>query len=534
MIWFSVAALCIVLPRIEGSPEFPPEFKFGAATSSYQIEGGWDADGKGPSIWDKLLHSSDNIYKQETGDVAADSYHQWRQDVKAAAELGLNFYRFSISWPRILPNGWTDVINEAGVKYYSDLIDGLLAENIEPVVTMYHWDLPVALQDLGGWTNPLIVHWFGEYARVLYSLYGDRVKNWITINEPTVVCDFNYNYGTFAPKIQEAKFAPFLCNKYVLLAHAKAYRIFDEEFRPTNDGTISVANHIMWIEPETPEEEKLAELGRQFMIGRYAHPIFSKEGGWPETVEKKMKEVSMKEGYDESRLPTFTKEEKEFIKGTADMFSFNHYTTSMIRSARADETPGTWFIEGSKELNAVMVPPPNATYGALKIMPIYPKGIRRLVNWLKDQYGDIEIFITENGVATAGYDLMDHIRVDYISQYLDQLLLAIREDGVRITGYTVWSLIDNFEWFDGYKTKFGLYQVNYEDPNRARTPRLSAHHYACIIRHRRLDYPPSCLEPHHEMTKRKNKSTIRQKIEETKSKLMHYYGRLRNYFMDVQ
>ncbi|XP_041976042.1 myrosinase 1-like [Aricia agestis] len=474
--------------------EFPPGFQFGAATSSYQIEGGWDADGKGPSIWDRLFHSAANSgYFNQTGDVAADSYHQWRQDVKAAADMGLDFYRFSISWPRILPTGRTNVVSPAGVRYYSQLIDVLLAAGIKPVVTLYHFELPVTIQDLGGWTNPLIVDLFGEYARLVYSLYADRVDTWITINEGIVICDLTYNFGQFAPQIKEPTFAPFLCNKHVMLAHAKAYRIYDEEFRAKCGGKVSIANNLLWVEPVTPDDLELAELGRQHSIGRFSHPIFSKEGGWPPTTEKLMRAVSRREGYSQSRLPAFTDEEKKFVQGTADFFSLNHYTTSMIRPARAGEAPGTWFINGSAELNAVLEHPPGSTYGALDIMPIYPPGFRRLLNWVRQQYGDVEVFVSENGLATSGTNLEDHIRVDYLTRYMEQVLLAM-EDGVRVTGYTVWSLIDNFEWFDGYNTKFGLYEVDFEDPARSRRPRLSAHHYACVIKHRRLKYPESCVQ----------------------------------------
>ncbi|XP_069355806.1 myrosinase 1-like [Maniola hyperantus] len=472
---------------------FPSDFKFGAATAAYQIEGGWNADGKGPSIWDRYVHEHpEDVKGSATGDVAGDSYHQWREDVRAAAEMKLQFYRFSISWLRILPSGFTNEINEAGVKYYSDLIDGLLAEGIEPIVTMYHWGLPVKIQDLGGWTNPLIVDWFGDYARVLYTLYADRVKTWLTVNEPNVVCDCNYNSGLFAPRVKEPVLAPFLCNRHVMLAHATAYRIFDKEFRPKYKGKISLAPHALWIEPNTPEDEALAELGRQHQLGRYSHPIFSKEGGWPPSVEKLMLKVSLQQGYEKSRLPAFTEEEKEFIKGTADYYGMNQYTSYVIRPSRPGDEPGVWFFTGSPELQATLVHPPNATYGKADLLPIYPKGIRKMMAWVKKQYGDVKILITENGYSTTGYQLEDHNRVNFIKEYLKQVLLAIKVDKVSVMGYTAWSLIDSFEWLDGYMTKFGLYEIDYDSPNRTRTPRTSAHYYACVIAERSLDVPESC------------------------------------------
>ncbi|XP_047540361.1 myrosinase 1-like [Vanessa atalanta] len=472
--------------------KFPPKFKFGAATASYQIEGGWNADGKGEHIWDRLIHTNpEKIQENATADVAADSYHKWREDVKVAKELGLQFYRFSISWPRILPNGFPKKINKAGAKYYSDLINALLDEGVEPVITMYHWELPVKIQDMGGWTNPLIVGWFGDYARVLYSLYADRVKTWLTINEANVVCDCGYNAGIYAPVIKETEFAPYLCNKHILLAHAKAYRIFEQEFRHRYYGRISLANNLMWIEPYSPEDVELAELGRNHATGRYAYPIFSKNGGWPPSTEKAMLDYSRKQGYNESRLPAFTDEEKIFVKGTADFLGVNYYTTNMIRAAKPGEDPGIWFLTGAPELNGILEQPPNAYYGYSKILPIYPQGLRKQMAWLKEQYGDIDILITENGYSTSNYELEDYERADFYYKHLKQVLLSIKVDKVSVIGFAAWSLIDNFEWLAGYTSKFGLYEVDFKDPDRIRTPRASAHFYACIIKNRSLN--DTCL-----------------------------------------
>ncbi|XP_045761874.1 myrosinase 1-like [Maniola jurtina] len=491
--------LCALIERSWGIDQsFPPYFKFGAATAAYQIEGGWNADGKGENIWDRYVHEyPEDIRNNETGDVAADSYHQWREDVNAAIQMGLQTYRFSISWARILPTGFTNEFNKAGAKYYSDLIDALLAAGIEPIVTIYHWELPVKIQDLGGWTNPLIVKWFGDYARVVYTLYADRVKTWLTINEPVAICDYFYNLGLFAPRIKEPTFAPYLCNKYIMLAHAKAYRIYEHEFRRTFQGKISLANNVLWIEPLHPNDEALAELGRQYQTGRYSHPIFSKQGGWPPSVEKWMLELSLKQGYAESRLPPFTREEKEFIQGTADFYGINFYTTSLIRPARRGDKPGVWFIDGSPELNATLETPPDAYYGGSPILPVVPEGIRKELRWLKQQYGNVEILITENGFSTLERQLDDYDRADFIREHLEQVLLSIKVDNVNVVGYTVWSLIDNFEWLDGYRTKFGLYEIDYSHPNRTRIPRVSAHYYACVTAKRSLDVADSCYNKSH-------------------------------------
>ncbi|CAH0717631.1 unnamed protein product, partial [Brenthis ino] len=451
--------------------------------------------GKGLNIWDRFVHAHpEKIKGGSTGDIAADSYHRYRDDVNAAAELGLHFYRFSINWVRILPNGFTNEFNEAGAKYYSDLIDALLAKGVEPVITLYHWDLPVKIQDMGGWTNPHIIDWFGDYARVIYSLYADRVKTWLTINEAIVVCDYMYNTGIFAPGIKESVYAPFLCNKHILLAHAKAYRIFDREFRPKYQGRVSLANNILWIEPATKNDTALAELGRQHSAGRYCHPIMSKKGGWPPTIKKLMLEYSLKEGFSQSRLPAFTKEEINFMKGTADFLGLNHYATYLIRPAKSGENIGFWFINGSPELNAILEKPSNSYYGASPILPVYPEGLRRQLKWLHEEYNGIDILITENGFSTIGHKLNDYARAGYIKENLEQVLLSIKKDNVSVIGYTVWSLIDNFEWSEAYSIRFGLYEIDFEDPKRLRKARLSADFYRCVIKNHSLTGAEACLK----------------------------------------
>ncbi|XP_061380605.1 myrosinase 1-like [Danaus plexippus] len=474
--------------------EFPPNFKFGAATSSYQIEGGWNDDGKGPSVWDDYVHENRvKIKDNSNGDVAADSYHLWKEDIKITKELGLQFYRFSINWPRILPTGFSNKINKAGVKYYNELIDGLVSAGVEPVVTLYHWETPIIIHKLGGWTNPLIVKWFAHYARIVFSLFGDRVKTWITINEANVQCDYFYNSGIFITA-KEDVFAPFLCNKHILMAHAHAYRIYEKEFKPKYGGSVSLANNFLWLDPYISNHEELAELGREHAIGRYSHPIYSKKGGWPPVLEKVLLEYSLKQGYKESRLPTFTKQEKEFVRGTADFYGVNYYTSNLIRPIKPGEDPGYFFITGVPELNAILVHPNNTWYGALDILPVYPLGLRRSLSWLKKSYGDIDILITECGFSTAGYDLNDYKRTNFYRDHLEQVLLSIKADNVSVIGFTAWSLEDNFEWTNGYNSKFGLYEVNFEDPKRSRTPRNSAHYYSCVAKNRSLNVTSSCID----------------------------------------
>ncbi|XP_075985451.1 myrosinase 1-like [Anticarsia gemmatalis] len=330
--------------------KFPEWFKFGAASAAYQVEGAWNVSDKGENIWDRLLHKRPEVaVGGANGDVACDSYHLWRRDIEMAEELGLDVYRFSISWTRLLPNGFANYISEDGKRYYNNLIDGLLEKGIEPVVTIYHFDLPQIFQDLGGWANPLISDWFADYARVVFTLYADRVKTWITINEPFATCDMGYDLQ-HGPYISDKKIGKYLCNKYSLISHAKAYRIYDEEFRPKYKGKLSLAQIFIWYDPATPEDAELTDLMLEYWEGRYSYPIFSKEGGWPPNIEKYLADKAKKEGYPYPRLPPFTAEEIELVRGTHDYYALNHYSSRLIRKARPGEKIGVYPYFGAEEL----------------------------------------------------------------------------------------------------------------------------------------------------------------------------------------
>ncbi|VVC94672.1 unnamed protein product, partial [Leptidea sinapis] len=440
-----------------GQRDFPPGFKFGAATAAYQIEGGWDADGKAPNIWDDFIHKNPHvIHNRSNGDIACDSYNLWRQDVQIATDLGLHFYRISIAWSRLLPNSFSNQINEAAVKYYNNVIDGLLEKGVEPFITLYHWDLPQKLQDLGGWTNPLVADWFADYARVAFALFGDRVKTWITINEPLIMCEATYSMGLHAPGVSSPGFGDYLCSKNVIMAHAKAWRIYDEEFRSKYNGRVSLTNHLIWVEAQTKETEELAEISRQFIIGMFAHPIFTAEGGWPSAVERIVADNSKNEGYTRTRLPPFTEEEKELVRGTYDFFGLNFYTSRIVRTANDDEKIGSFPLSGCPEIGVVYEPLESWPKAVVDWFYIYPEGMRKVLGWLKENYGDLEYVMLENGFTNAR----------------SGVLLAIK-DGVNVTHYTA--------------PKFGLVEVDFNDPHRKRTPRASARYYANVIQKHSLD-----------------------------------------------
>ncbi|CAH2057012.1 unnamed protein product, partial [Iphiclides podalirius] len=482
-------AICVLLSSgLSDASKFPPGFKFGAATSAYQIEGAWNVSDKGESIWDRYVHENPELIADHSnGDVASDSYNRWMDDVKIASDLGLHFYRFSLSWPRLLPHGTPERISEDGKNYYDKLINALLQKGIEPVITLYHWDLPQRFQELGGWANPHIADWFADYARVVYSLYGDRVKTWITINEPLVICEIAFNTGVFAPGIKDPEYGNYMCSKNLLLAHAKAWRIYDSEFKPKYGGKVGITHQIIWYEAASPEHEELAELARQYSAGLYCHPINSELGGWPPAVERVIAENSKKQGFFRSRLPPFTKEEIELVKGTYDFSGINYYISRLVRRAEADDVIGPWPLGGgSAELGAIVEVDASWKKGATSWFWSFPPGLRRMLSWFKKYCGDHEVLITENGLA-SNEDIIDDDRVEYYRSHLEQVWLAINEDGVNVKAYTAWTLIDNFEWMDGYNVTFGLYHVDFKEPKRKRTPRASSYYYKEVIRNHSYD-----------------------------------------------
>nr|AIA09348.1 beta-glucosidase [Periplaneta americana] len=457
---------------------FPDGFLFGTATSSYQVEGAWLEDGKSLNIWDTLTHNKSNLISDRSnGDVACDSYHKYKEDVQLLKELGVNFYRFSVSWSRILPTGHINVVNQAGIDYYNNLINELLANGIQPMVTMYHWDLPQTLQDLGGWPNQVMAQYFEDYARVLFTNYGDRVKYWITFNEPSVFTAGYESVAFHAPNVGATGFGQYLATHTVLKAHARAYHLYDNEFRAAQQGKIGMAFNINWCEPRDNITEDIAACNRmqEFNLGMYAHPVFSPEGDFPTVVKERVAMNSEAEGFTQSRLPSLTQEEIEYIKGTADFFGLNHYTTFY-------GSPLTYTGEPTftKDVGILMMPDFSWPGSASIWLHVVPWGFRKQLNRIAEIYNNPPVIITENGFSDHG-ELNDTGRINYLTSYLTEMLNAIHEDGCNVVGYTAWSLIDNFEWNNGYTQRFGLYHVDFEDPNRARTIKESAKVYAEII-----------------------------------------------------
>lgn len=472
--------------------KFPENFIFGVSTAAAQIEGAWNVDGKSESIWDHLVHKNPEFVKDgSNADVASDSYHLYKRDAEMVHELGVDTYRFSVSWPRILPTGLTNEINELGIAYYNNLINEILKYNITPMITIYHWDLPQKLQDIGGWSNAHIVDYYTDYAKILFKNFGDRVKYWITFNEPMQTCLEGYG-GTYrAPALNRHGHAEYLCTHNLLKAHANVYHLFDKEYRTVNKGKIGIALDSNWAEPktDTQEDRDAAELYLQTHVGWYAHPIYSAEGNYPPALIKLVDQKSKEQNFTRSRLPKFTTEEVEYIKGTADFFGLNHYTTYLL--TMADKEVGS-IPSHQNDVGIVRVQDPNwPSESSSTWLKVVPYGFRKLLQWITKTYSGYPIIVTENGYADFN-GLDDKTRVSYYSHYLNALLHSIHEDGSVVEGYFAWSLMDNFEWDDGYVSRFGLYLVDFESPNKTRTAKDSAKLYSKVIASRRLpeDYNP--------------------------------------------
>jgi len=458
---------------------FPEDFVWGAATAAYQVEGAWDEDGKGLNIWDLFVREEGHIKDGSDGDVACDSYHKYKEDVALLAAMGLTSYRFSISWARVLPLGLGEK-NQAGVDYYNNLINELLAAGITPAVTLYHWDLPQALQEHGGWLNSTVADWFEEYARFCYTEFGDRVKFWITLNEPRETSLQGYGGGTMAPGIIGLGTTTYVAAHNQIRAHARAYRAYQADFAASQGGKVGITLNINWAEPRDEAEAADIEASNTYLnfnLGWYAHAIFV-DGKYPEVMRSKIDDKSAAQGFEESRLPHFSDEDSATILGSSDFLGINFYTSEVVYPQPSDITEvsfyadmdigsyqdETWYVAGSSWLK------------------VTPWGIRRALNWASAEYGHPDIYVTENGFSDKLGNLDDLQRVYYYKHYTNQILKTILEDGLSVKGYYAWSLMDNFEWGNGYTEKFGLHRVNMSDPNRERTPKESAFFFGRLVR----------------------------------------------------
>ncbi|CAG9856285.1 unnamed protein product [Phyllotreta striolata] len=482
-----VLTLTILLKNAAGlknNGRFPNDFLFGVSTASYQIEGAWLEDGKGLSVWDEFVHRNPSlVVNNDTGDVACDSYHRFREDVHLTAGLGVQLYRFSISWARLFPDGYVDKINQKGLRYYKNLIQEVIRRGLKPVVTLFHWDLPLTLfQDGLSWTNPALIDIFTQYAKVVIENFPE-VSIWITFNEPRVYCRYSYGEGVLAPGLSESGILDYQCTYVLIKAHAAVYRMYKRNF-PQYQAPMSIVVDCSWYEPETkyPDDIEAGNRAQQFTCGMYLWPIFN--GDWPKVVKDRIAERSYKEGYTKSRLPQFTPKEIEFIKGTYDYLGINHYSTFLT----SDEPEAPYNdTDYGNDIRIVTTRMSRWGVGANN-KAVVPWGVRKVLVWLKETFGDQKIFITEIGLADNGTSLDDYDRIDYYSDYYCEILEAMQVYGVDVFGISTWSLMDNFEWTSGYSMRFGLYAIDfYNDITLTRRPKKSVEFYKKLTKTRQLD-----------------------------------------------
>jgi beta-glucosidase len=436
---------------------FPPGFIWGAATSAYQIEGSPLADGAGPSIWHRFCRTPGMVRDGQSGDVACDHYRRYKSDVALMRELGLKAYRFSIAWGRVLPAG-RGAVNAPGLGFYDRLVDELLANGIEPLVTLHHWDLPEALDDRGGWLNPDIAQWFADYASVVFRKLDGRVKHWATHNEPWVVPDGGYLHGVLAPGHRNFYEAP-IATHNLLRAHGAAV----QAYRSTGKHRIGL---VVNIEPKytaTPAAEDRAATARAdaYMNRQYLDPVFL--GQYPEELREIFGEA----------WPSWPDSDMELIRQPLDFVGVNYYTRNVTR-ANAQSWPQR--AEMVKQLEAIYTETG---------WEVYPQGLADTLLWVKNRYGNPPVYITENGAAfpdpatvpgQGGID--DALRVEYLRGHIAAVRSAIAQ-GADVRGYFVWSLLDNFEWSLGYSKRFGIVHVDYA--TQQRTPKASARYYSEVI-----------------------------------------------------
>ncbi|XP_058093187.1 beta-glucosidase 46-like [Magnolia sinica] len=494
------SAVCVSCNHISSYKEssqnlspFPKHFLFGTASSSYQVEGAVLDDGKGLNNWDIFSHSPGKILDGSNGDIADDQYHRYLEDIELMNSLGVNGYRFSISWARILPKGRFGSINSAGINYYNTLIDSLLLKGIEPFVTLSHYDIPQQLEDTyGSWLNSQIQDDFGYFADLCFETFGDRVKYWATFNEPNIVVMHGYRSGIYPPShcsdsfgnctVGDSTKEPFIAAHNIILSHAVAVDIYRTKYQKEQGGSIGIVMNAIWFEPISNKSADIAATQRaqSFLMNWFLDPIIF--GRYPDEMQEILG----------SNLPTFSQNDMKKLRKGLDFIGINHYTSlyakDCIFSPCKSGMGNSWsegYASQTGQKDGVNIGEPTT----MEWYYVYPQGMEKILMYLKERYNNTPMFVAENGYpednnpdAPIESFLHDVKRIEYMSSYLDALATAIRK-GADVRGYFTWSLLDNFEWIFGYSKRFGLYHVDFTTLKR--TPKLSATWYKeFIAKHR--------------------------------------------------
>ncbi|KAJ9140194.1 hypothetical protein P3X46_030870 [Hevea brasiliensis] len=470
--------------------KFPSDFLFGASTAAPQIEGSTKGEGRGPSIWDTYMKKhKDKVIDGSNMDIAIDSYKRYKEDVEHLKNLGVDAHRFSISWTRILPNGTlSSGVNQEGIDHYNNMIDMLVEYGIKPFATLYHFDSPQALQDkYGGVLSRSFVDDFKDYCEVCFRTFGDRVKNWITINEPLMISQLGFDLGIAPPgrcsdratcEAGNSSTEPYIVTHNLLLAHAATARLYRDKYQAKQGGEIGISLVGQYYEPysESLDDKAAQERALDFQLGWYMEPLVY--GEYPSIMRELVKD----------RLPTFTEKEKKLVKGSFDFVGINYYTSNYAKSIPIDPNATSTsytndqFIIATETKDGDHIGP--KAEGNTNIY-VYPEGLQKVLEFIEQKYQNPKIYITENGITEERNDnrglveaLDDPHRIEYIQQHLHRVHKAIK-NGVNVKGYFYWSLFDSFEWLGGFTVRFGLYYIDYKD-NLKRIPKLSSlwyHHF---------------------------------------------------------
>jgi len=449
--------------------DFPEGFLWGAATASYQIEGAASEGGRGASIWDTFSHTPGKVLHGDTGDIACDHYHHLEQDLDLMAEVGLKAYRFSVAWPRIQPDG-SGPANQKGLDFYRRLVDGLRERSIEPMLTLYHWDLPQALQDGGGWTSRETAERFAEYTELVYGALSDSVSYWITLNEPWVSAWLGHGYGLHAPGLRDPG-AALAATHHLLLGHGLALERMRSMGNPEDGNQLGVTLNLHAALPGRDREaDREAARRVDGQANRlYLDPLF--RGSYPEDVFAYYREG----GVD---LSFVQDGDLQKISAPLDFLGVNYYFRHTVRDAPEEAHSEVPF----SDLNARPIVPHAGEKTAMG-WPVDPEGLTEMLVRIRDEYADIPLYVTENGRAVHDYvdpegDVDDEERISYLDAHFRAAREAM-DRGADLRGYMVWSFLDNFEWAEGYSKRFGLVFVDYG--TQRRVPKASARWYSEVI-----------------------------------------------------